>query len=123
MSVTLYNSLEKQILEEELEEDSSTEEEDQEDDLMLEETDLTPVEDSELPQIMAAVNLHFCLEFVLMIFHLSNVRQKTFGLIISLLKDRYLLVKYSGMFSQELLHIFLEIIIFWRFISKILNQV
>ena len=67
-------SPEKQILEEELEEDSSTEEEDQEDDLMLEETDLTPVEDSELPQIMAAVNLVLCLQFVFMTSHIICLR-------------------------------------------------
>ena len=72
----MQNSLEKQILEEELEEDSSTEEEDQEDDLMLEETDLTPVEDSDLPQIMAAVNLVLCLQFLFMIFYLPNVSTK-----------------------------------------------
>ena len=46
---------EKQILEEDLEEESSTEEEE---DLMMEETDLTPVEDSDLPQIMAAVIIY-----------------------------------------------------------------
>ena len=55
--MTWYNS-EKQILEEDQEEDTSTEEEDQVDDLMMEETDLTPVEDSELPQIIAAVSFH-----------------------------------------------------------------
>ncbi|XP_063682956.1 alpha-actinin-like isoform X4 [Bolinopsis microptera] len=41
-----------QLLEEDLDDESSTEEE--EEDLMVEETDLTPVEDSDLPQIMAA---------------------------------------------------------------------
>ena len=50
-----------QLLEEDLDEESSTEEE--EEDLMVEETDLTPVEDSDLPQIMAAVIIQHFLSY------------------------------------------------------------